>query len=56
MRTNTVKFVFNQTTYFRGQKYQAGDTLDVSVEQADEWNKLSFGNVYKPRGNKKEKA
>jgi hypothetical protein len=53
MAKETVKFVFNQTTYWAGTKYQAGQVLEVPAEKADEWDKLSFGNIYKPKGKKK---
>jgi hypothetical protein len=55
MAKETVKFVFNQTTYWAGYKYQAGQVIEVPAEKADEWDKLSFGNIYKPKGKKKEK-
>jgi hypothetical protein len=29
--------------------------LKYLAEKADEWDKLSFGNIYKPKGKKKEK-
>jgi|TARA_R100000084_G_C4606224_1_gene125717 hypothetical protein len=55
MNNKTVKFVFNQTTYWAGTKYQSGQTIEVPEAKAAEWDKLSFGNIYKPRGSKKEK-
>lgn len=55
MNDKTVKFVFNQTTYWAGYKYHAGQTIEVPEAKAKEWDKLSFGNIYKPRGKKKEK-
>ena len=46
---------FNQTTYWAGTKYQSGQTIEVPEAKAAEWDKLSCGNIYKPRGSKKEK-
>ena len=51
----TVKFVFNQTAYYGSKKYQSGDVLEIPEADAEEWEKLSFGNLYKPRGSKKKK-
>lgn len=57
MSDKKVKFVFNQTAYYGGQKYQSGDVLEVPEAEADDWDKMNFGNIYKPRSskNKKEK-
>ena len=53
--SKTVKFVFNQTAYYGSKKYQSGDVLEIPEADAKEWEKLSFGNLYKPRGSKKKK-
>ena len=55
MTKKLVKFVFNQTTYYGGQKYQSGDVLEVPEADAKEWDKVNFGNIYKPKSSKKKK-
>ena len=55
MSDKKVKFVFNQTAYYGGKKYQAGEYLEISEREAAEWENVNFGNLYKPRGSKKKK-
>ena len=50
-----IKFQFNQTFYFDGHKYQSGDCIEVSEDQAKEWSSKHFGKVFKPKKSKKEK-
>ena len=52
MDNKTIQFVFNQTYYYRGNKYQSGDVIDILEKEKPEWDKVSFGNVYKPKGKK----
>lgn len=50
-----VKFVFNQTAYYGGKRYESGDVIEVPSRDADEWDKMYYGNIYKPKKSKKEK-
>ena len=50
-----IKFEFNQTFYFDGHKYQSGDCIEVSEDQAKEWSSKHFGKVFKSKKSKKEK-
>ena len=55
MSDNKVKFVFNQTYYYGGEKYQSGDIIEIPEKEAQDWDKAYFGNIYKPKGSKKKK-
>jgi len=55
MTEKLIKFVFNQTAYVGGKKYQSGDTVELTQDEADVWQHRSYGFIYKPRGNKKKK-
>lgn len=53
--SETIKFVFNQTYYYGTKKYQSGEYMEIPISEAHKWENVSFGNLYKPKGNKKKK-
>jgi hypothetical protein len=55
MSDNTIKFVFNQTAHYGGVRYQSGDVVELSVEDADKFKSVGFGDVYKQKSVKKKK-
>ena len=52
MSDTKIKFVFNETYYYGGKRYDAGDTMDIAKKDVAEWENVSFGNIYKPKGKK----
>jgi len=55
MSDTKIKFVFNETYYYGGKRYDAGDTMDIAKKDLAHWENVSFGNIYKPRGKKDKK-
>ena len=52
MSDKKIKFVFNQTYYYGGKKYQSGDVIEILEKDKSDWDAVQFGNVYKPKGKK----
>ena len=52
MSDTKIKFVFNQTYYYGGEKYQSGDSIEIAKKDIAEWGNVQFCNVYKPKGKK----
>jgi len=55
MSDTKIKFVFNETYYYGGKRYDAGDTMDIAKKDLAHWENVSFGNIYKPKGKKDKK-
>jgi hypothetical protein len=49
MSDTKIKFVFNQTYYYGGKKYQSGDSIQIPKKDIAQWSDLEFGEVYKPK-------
>lgn len=54
MRSEKVKFVFNQTKSYAGVRYQSGDVVEMPEPDAKQFKAEGLGSLYK--GKKKEKA
>lgn len=55
MSDKTIKFIFNQTSYHNGHKYQSGESIEISEKEASAWENVNFGKFYKPKVGKKKK-
>jgi hypothetical protein len=51
-----VKFLFNQTCYLPGGRVESGDMQELSKDVAQAYQKNGWGNIYKPRGKKKNES
>jgi|TARA_R100000482_G_scaffold50728_4_gene18036 hypothetical protein len=50
-----VKFVYTGTHYPMGVRVNSGDVVEIEEELAKAYEKNRWGNIYKPKGKKKEK-
>jgi hypothetical protein len=51
-----VKFLFNQTCYLPGGRVEANDVQELPVDVAKAYKKNGWGNIYKPKGKKKNES